>query len=257
MAILRANGSFLKANGKILVRPENKIDPDIVILQDWVSQVGLQPTIGTVPSASFDPTGPLDVSGTGWSGTPYVNSRSVGYTNRTNPTTNGIVYNFDGGLVLGDGAIDFTIEAWIRRTTSSNDPNERLYPRFGLIDLSSPGQDFLFATYDWAMCILNAGRKITWASNSMPLDEWHHYALVMHDGNYFAFRDGVKTATYTPANYQLPSFVIRPQYYWTTSWGSINENPRLDYAQVCLTKRAKWLENFTPPTKPYCLGMEE
>ena len=80
MAILRANGSFLKANGKILVRPENKIDPDIVILQDWVTQdVGLQPT-GGIPaslSARFDPDGPLDVSGTGWSGTPYVSAQAV------------------------------------------------------------------------------------------------------------------------------------------------------------------------------------
>lgn len=255
MAILRANGSFLKANGKILVRPENKIDPDIVILQDWVTQVGLQPTVGSVPSASFDPDGPLDVSGTGWSGTPYVNSRSVGYTNRANPATNGIVYNFDGGLVLGDGAIDFTIEAWIRRTTSSNDSNEKFYQRFGLYDFSN-GHDFLFATYEWAMCMANNGRKITW--NTMPLGEWHHYALVVHDGNFFGFRDGIKIVSpYALTSHQLPSFVIRPQYYWATSWGSIYENPRLDYAQICLTKRAKWLENFSPPTRPYCLGMEE
>ena len=234
------------------------IDPDIIILQDWVTpDVGLQPSSGDVPSASFDPNGPLDVSGTGWSGTPYVNSRSVGYTLRTNPTTNGIVYDFEGGLVLGDGAIDFTIEAWIRRATSSNDSNERLYPRFGLIDFSSAGHDLLFATFDWAMCVLNNGRQISWSSNSAPLNEWHHYALVMHDGNYFGFRDGVKTSTRsTPANYQLPSFVIKPQYYWATSWGSIYENPRLDYAQMCLTKRAKWLEDFTPPTRPYCLGLE-
>ena len=269
MAILRANGSFLKANGKILVRPENKIDPDIVILQDWVTQdVGLQPTDG-IPaslSARFDPNGPLDVSGTGWEGTPYVRAQDLGFSNVRVPSSTydtnfplyaANQYRYEQGITpygFYTQGVDFTIEAWCRLAelpTSFLD-TLRYQPLIGLfndqmgLSIGVDRERIVFFNHTGQMIGIYRADYL-----------WHHYALVAHENIIRIYVDGVRLGTDYPITPSAMTFFIiakRGNVRWAGSWIDM---ANYDYAQVCLTKRAKWLENFTPPTRPYCLGMEE
>lgn len=267
MEILRANGIFLKANGKILVRPENKIDPDIVILQDWVTQgVGLQPTSGTVPSANFDPDGPLDVSGTGWSGTPYVSNQDIGWANVRVPESgystnfwqyaqNQLVYDnlWDYGF-YGPG-VDFTVEAWLRLSQSASSGLQE-FRNQPLVGLLNSGMSCLFGLHDSGISYYNHN-GLTSISQYSVIQGWHHYAIVVHDNVARIYLDGTKWGGDMPISYgymQLFMIAKRGHVNWAGTW---YDKAKYDYAQVCLTKRAKWLENFTPPTRPYCLGMEE
>lgn len=269
MAILRANGSFLKANGKILVRPENKIDPDIVILQDWVTQdVGLQPT-GGVPSimhpTRFDPNGPFDVSGTGWEGTPYITNEDLGYTDVRVPSgtydTNFPLYaanqyRYEQGITPYEfytQGVDFTFEAWLRYAAQRGNLSYLRYqPLIGLFNAST---GISVGVQDSGIAFFDAnGRRI---SQNSSLSGWHHYAVVVHNNSAAIYVDGVRWGSDYPivsSGMTFFSIAKRGLVNWA---GSTILMAKYDYAQICLTKRAKWLENFTPPTRPYCLGMEE
>lgn len=231
------------------------IDPDIIILQDWVTQdVGLHPTSGTIPSASFDPDGPLDVNGTGWSGTPYVINAFIGYTKTTDKSKR-LVYS-DGlsAFNLCDGNTSFTIEGWVNVTDRANTwSGERAGEVFSLFG----SKDFQICTFDSDFDVYNVGRTgLMILSGSAQINKWHHVALMCDGGNYWSSLDGVITRTSTPLKtFTAESFCIGNRWYGSAA-GSTYPLPRIKYAQVCLTKRAKWTENFTPPTKPYCLGME-
>ena len=242
------------------------IDPDIIILQDWVTQdVGLQPT-GGIPaslSARFDPNGPLDVSGTRWGGTPYVSAQDLGWSDVRTPAgtydTNFSLYaakqyRYEQGITpygFYTQGVDFTIEAWCRLSTrpSVYMDSLRRQPIIGLFN---------------EQIGLNIGvdREIIRFYNHTGImdgvfsadQNWHHYALVVHENIIRIYVDGVRLGRDFPISPSaMTFFAIAKRGYvsWAGSWVSM---VNYDYAQVCLTKRAKWLENFTPPTRPYCLG---
>lgn len=244
------------------------IDPDIIILQDWVTQdVGLQPTGGWPssgqPTPSYDPDGPLDVSGTGWSGTPFVNNQDLGWSYVQVPSnaysTDFHLYaqnqlRYEEGLEqIGLYTLDkdFTIEAWLRLTHSRGNLSYlRSQPLIGLFNETSMCcfglRDSGIGYWDWD------GMRY---SQFSALSGWHHYAIVVHNNVAKMFIDGVSVngAGYPISPSTMTSFIIAKFGYVNWS-GSRVDMARYDYAQICLTKRAKWTEDFTPPTRPYCLG---
>ncbi len=232
-----------------------RIDPDIIILQDWATQgVGLQPTSGTVPPARFDPNGPLDVSGTGWSGTPFVRNSDIGNVQKDNDL---VPYSivWQGQAItdyhLVDGSTEFTMEAWLRLVTASAMRTERVAPLIGLFGNNS----YNLGTFDsYTLNMYNQLRKNP--EYRFDVGTWHHVAIVCTGSTFFGFRDGVKSsATGSLYSFAYTLFAIVPRLYQSVL-GSTYRSPEYDIAQVCLTNRAKWTENFTPPTRPYCLGME-
>lgn len=258
MILTHGINSLLRGGG-------GRIDPDIVILQDWVTQgVGLQPT-GGIPaslSARFDPDGPLDVSGTGWSGTPYVSAQDLGWSDVRVPSgtysTNFHLYaanqyRYEQGIApygFYTQGVDFTFETWLRYAASRDHLSEfRAQPMIGLFNDST---GICIGTLDNGVGLYDAnGRHETQFS---PLSGWHHYAIVVHNNIARIYVDGVVWGTdYPIVSSAMTFFAIakRGHVNWAGSWVSM---VNYDYAQVCLTKRAKWLEDFTPPTRPYCLG---
>lgn len=246
MILTHGINSLLRGGG-------GNIDPDIVILQDWVTQdVGLQPTSGTVPPARFDPNGPLDVSGTGWSGTPFVRNSDIGNMQKDNDLVPySIVWQGQGitDYHLVDGSTEFTMESWLRLVTASTMRSERAAPLIGLFGNNS----YNLGTYDsYELDMFNQTRKNP--SFRFEVGNWHHIAIVCTGSTILGFKDGV--AVVTPGSlysFAYTLFAIVPRLYERVL-DSTYRSPEYDYAQVCLTKRAKWLEDFTPPTRPYCLG---
>lgn len=237
-----------------------RIDPDIVILQDWVTQdVGLQPT-GGIPaslSARFDPNGPLDVSGTGWGGTPYVSAQDLGWSTIQSgdnfPLYAARQYRYENGIApyeFNTQGIDFTFEAWLRFVAPRGNLSE--YRSLPLIGLFNNSTNICMGLFDNGISFCDAnGRHIAQYS---ALTGWHHYAVVVHNNIARIYVDGVIFGSdYPIVSSAMTFFIIAKR--GTVSWaGSRIDMANYDYAQVCLTKRAKWLENFTPPTRPYCLG---
>lgn len=242
-----------------------RIDPDIVILQDWVTQgVGLQPT-GGIPSslsARFDPDGPLDVSGTGWSGTPYVSAQDLGFSNVNNSAASSDTnfslyaanqYRYEQGITpygFNTQDVDFTFEAWLRWSAPrGNLSSYRAQPMIGLFNDSA---NICIGLWDSGIGFYDAnGRHVTQFS---ALNGWHHYAVVVHNNSATIYVDGVKFGSnYSVVPSAMTFFAIskRGNIKYAGSWIDM---ANYDYAQVCLTKRAKWTSNFTPPTRPYCLG---
>lgn len=230
------------------------IDPDIIILQDWVTQgVGLQPTSGIVPPARFDPNGPLDVSGTGWSGTPFVRNSDIGNVKKDNDL---VPYSivWQGQAItdyhLVDGSTEFTMEAWLRLVTASTMRNERVAPLIGLFGNNS----YNLGTFDaYGIDVYNQTRKNP--GFAFDAGTWHHIAIVCTGSTILGFKDGVHATPGSLYSFAYTLFAIVPRLY-ERILDSTYRSPEYDIAQACLTNRAKWLEDFTPPTRPYCLGME-
>lgn len=240
------------------------IDQDIILLQDWVTpDIGVQPS-GSLPAPApyWDPDGPLDVTGTGWAGTPYVRTQEIGWADVKVPPNGsstdfylyaleGIVYNQGlSGYSLGSQDVDFTIEAWMRYSAARG--NLSYYRGQPLLGLFSPSSRCCFGVWDNGVGYWDdSGRRI---SQYGPLEGWHHYAIVKHGPTVNMYVDG----SYFGSNYELTPGVIdtfaiakRGYIYWA---GTRIDMARYDFAQVCVTRRAKWLGEFTPPTTPYCLG---
>ncbi len=240
----------------------SRLDPDIIILQDWVTpDVGLQPT-GGIPaslSARFDPDGPLDVSGTGWSGTPYVSAQDLGWVTMSSsdnfPSYAARQYRYENGIApyeFNTQGVDFTFEAWLRYAAPrGNLSSYRDQPLIGLFNNSA---NICIGLWDSGIGFYDAnGRHV---SQYAPLNGWHHYAVVVHNNKANIYVDGVIFGADYPIAPSAMTFFIIAKRYNVKYAGSWIDMANYDYAQICLTKRAKWLENFTPPTRPYCLGME-
>lgn len=242
----------------------SNIDPDIIILQDWVTQgVGLQPTSGTVPSASFDPDGPLDVSGTGWSGTPYVSNNDIGRSRLDNNSqmsdTDFEIFAADG-LVYGDGIdsvdfgnVDYTVEFWAKKIGDRY--NADVFRSVPAIGLYNEQKHFCFGFFDNVISVYSPERNF--GANLATSTQWHHFAMVSKNNILDIYYDGTKYLSghkevTNPFDFTFFSICKIGRRPFLGEW---KYSPNYIYAQVCLTKRAKWTENFTPPTKPYCLGV--
>lgn len=247
----------------------SSLDPDIVILQDWMTRdVGLQPSSGTVPAASFDADGPLDVSGTGWSGTPYMRQSTLGLTDaRTNQgsySTNftmfaaqGLVYAGVRELNLCSSGIPFTLEMWLRRVSERDSVDSFNYtPIVGLFNDSDDSyyNTFSFGWKDVGVSYFDKNGRHN-SVYATPLNEWHHYALVVDGDRVTEYIDGIGYPAINLYINPMEFFSIckRARVSWAGSWSYFVDS---DIAQLCLTKRAKWTSNFTPPRRPYCLGAE-
>lgn len=235
-------------------RGESPIDPDIVILQDWMTTgIGIQPSSGTIPTADFDVNGPLDVSGTGWSGTPYVRNSAIGNVQKDSDLVPYSIVWQGQALAdyhLVDGNTEFTMEAWLRLVTDSKMYSERVAPLFGLFGNNS----YNLGTFDSRnVNLFNETRKNP--EFSFRDNAWHHVAVVCTGSSILGFFDGASVSPATLYSFNYTLFAIVPRLYQQV-YGSTSRSPEYDFAQVCLTKRAKWTSNFTPPTRPYCLGIQ-
>ena len=234
------------------IRRGSLIDPDIVILQDWMTTgVGIQPSSGNIPNAEFDANGPLDVSGTGWSGTPYVRNNRISNPLATEDILNySIQYDFSQDYISSVG-YEFTLEAWFRLVTASG-----LYSTTDthLVGMKGSNTDFLLGCFNNnEIFVYNNGRKNP--GFTMVVSEWHHIAIVCHNNATKGYIDGDSVSGSSLIQFTSDKFIICPRVYQEV-WGSRYNSPQYDYAQICLTKRAKWTSNFTPPTRPYCLGIQ-
>lgn len=245
---------MILTHGGNSIRRGSLIDPDIVILQDWMTTgIGIQPSSGNIPNADFDDSGPLDVSGTGWSGTPYVRNSTIGNVQKDSDLVPySIVWQGQtlADYHLVDGNTEFTMEAWLRLVTDSTMYSERTAPLLGLFGNNS----YNLGAFDSRFVNLynNIRKNPEFGFND---NAWHHVAVVCTGSSIIGFFDGDRVSPGTLYSFNYTLFAIVPRLYQQV-FGSTYRSPEYDFAQVCLTKRAKWTSNFTPPTRPYCLGIQ-
>lgn len=230
------------------------IDPDIVLLQDWMNyDIGAQLSSGTIPTIGFDSDGPLDVTGTGWSGTPYINQGSLGKVRIdkwTENTSENLKYNLENLLDLSQ---DWTFECWIKQSNTGYEDSYNM-PSYMTLHKTSGNTGILGS---FKNVISSLGRNLEYSGIKSDTANWHHICVIRYSGTNKLYVDGTLRFTNTSFTFSndLLHFIIVPRLYATYSVSDYDYRYLTGIAQVCLTKRAKWTENFTPSTRPYCLGL--
>lgn len=233
--------------------PPPIIDPDIVLLQDWMTyDIGAQLSSGTIPTVGFDADGPLDVTGTGWSGTPYINQDSLGKVkigNWTENTSENLKYNLENLLDLSQ---DWTFECWIKQSNTGYEDSYNM-PSYMTLHKTS-GNMSIFGSFKNVISCM--GRNMEYNGIKSDTTNWHHICVIRSSGTNKLYVDGTLRTTNTSVTFSndLLHFIIVPRLWVQYSASDYDYRYLTRIAQVCLTKRAKWTDNFTPPTKPYCLG---
>lgn len=209
---------------------------DIVFLKDWVNSYGLQQSSGSNPTTiHYDESGPLDVTGTGLSGTPYVLNSEI---NELNWTQNDVVSLQTTG--------QFSFEIWCRYLTvsSSNSPIAFFYSPES--NLWSEGFSIRQAAPTHATAWINDDAPATYSVSDFS--QWHHYAVSCDSNKHTRFFiDGtlIHTSTRTPSRY--------PQFTICNKWSG---RGLLAYAQPVMWKTCKWISGFTPKTKLLATDMQ-
>lgn len=244
MSILTMHHGLMAGAGK----KAPPVDPHIILLWDGVSSYGPQPTSGVTPTIHYDANGPLDVIGTGWSGTPYVNAVEMGgYAPNVSALARGSGYGLhwtqnDFLSKIDPTTTGVTIEGWVRRKTSGGDGN----PCFGFFSTNNSYELCPGVRYGNIASWYNGTRKGTAYTDAGNV--WHHVALTNAANKFYMFVDGSvvnNTQSGTIANIDI--FTICSGYL-----GDYRGD--FDVAQVAVWDMAKYTAAFTPPTRPYILG---
>jgi len=150
-------------------------------------------------------------------------------------------------LALGSG--DFTIEAWVRRSTPGSGA--------GVVLQMSAGTDsysLLFgyiSSSDYVVYISSNGSSWDIASaqvlGAIENDVWVHYALTRYGSTFRTFRNGIQQATWTSSSsiYQATNQVTVGRAQGTHNYVGYMQDVRI-------TKGiARYTSNFTVPTSAF------
>lgn len=225
------------------------IDPSIVLLFDGVSNYGYQPIRGILnPTIRYDADGPLDVSGTGWTGTPYVWDKDLGEATtltQIHDNNHGMHWNQADLVDLNKFGGEFTLDFWYKVVEGTNRGN---LPSVMFSD-----------GYNWSIMLTNYYYQINaavWYKNGsqQPIlycdfnnSVWTHLAISQKSGKLYLFVNGVKV-------YEGSDFHRSAQSQLFSICSVYDSRGSANIAQVCVRNVAKWTDNFTPPTRPYILG---
>ncbi|MDP3790309.1 MAG: putative Ig domain-containing protein, partial [Candidatus Omnitrophota bacterium] len=144
------------------------------------------------------------------------------------------------------GLGDFTIDWWEYRTRNTGASIIRnassTYPAFIL------GYNNVGGTLDIYMSSNGSGWDVAGGRSLGPvtLNGWHHYAVVRNGNNFYAFKDGIQTDTWTSsASLKTNSNPLSIGRYLSTYFqGSLDE--------IRVSKGiARWTSNFTPAAAEY------
>ena len=267
-------------------------DPRVLMLWYGPSENVQEPTGGiSNPTIEYDTNGPLDVTGTGWSGTPCIAKNNLG-GQLTGPwLVDGKGLQWTQPSIINQLAQNkpFTVEFWLRNdypTTTSNFGDGGFPVSFiTKQDFQMSGTDLIpnpslggWYGFEYFKKIYNTrGFNGNAASNTQQpfagqAMKWVHLALT-NDGSgnksglrYFA--NGVEmlygrafpqsgTGTWGESfdNNQYPWLLKNVQALMIGNVGSTNAcNWRI--AQLAVFNYCKYTSNFTPQRKPYFMGID-
>lgn len=267
----------------------NKIDPRIILLWYGNDKDYLPPSDKYSEMVTlYDENGPLNVEGTGWSGTPCVSRSGLGglvHNNGGNwlQLNKGLHWRQPEVLSQLDKSKPWTFEFWLRSDTGGFSDGDKC-----VSFMTKPGGNVTGDGVDGDGVLPNPaiggyyGMARFWYRNSAtvttsgtpssgggvfsPAPKWAHFALT-YDGS--GTRSGLRlyingNQSYYSSNKPYGEMYSTSNWPWAfkdlqavsiTTSESNTCNWRI--AQICLMNYVRYTKNFTPQKKPYFLGLDE
>lgn len=182
----------------------------------------------------------------------FLYGHNVGYNNfvRTN-------YSYGlSATEMKSGNMSGTIALWAKYQSSSTTLSQ--FPTFSVVrfngtEMTSQGTDLL--TIDTTNRYLKFYNGVSQQSsqiyhktfpNDFNVGEWHYYAFVVNQAKIYAFVDG---ELYTEGTIYSSIDAYTDKPYFTPYFDKMYK----DFDEILVCKEALYLQNFTPPTKPWQL----
>lgn len=236
------------------VKSGGGVDPDILLFDDFIAghRVGFTDYVhGSVSQLHRDTSGsaPLDY---GDEGMPYIGIKS---------SINDYLQYYTAGhaveerLKSGD---DFTWEFWSKSLFNSNDQaSQNTRPFF---DINPNTRNNIYGSiqfnydtrYSWNLTDNDTPRGFLSPYSTYDINPasrgWTHWAFVRHTGICSLYKNGVYVGNFIDASSATSNYLL----LIPNSTRAKTDDHQI--AHICFTARARWTENFTPPTTPYVKG---
>jgi hypothetical protein len=249
----------------------------------------LAPSMGIAnPTIGYDANGPLDVSGTSWTGTPYISRYNLGGRS-TGPwlvDNKGIHWTQESITSQISKNNPFTIEFWLKDDYPTTDygfgdgqfpvtllgkagfelsgadtiPTLGLGGYYGMVEYQEPYKNISTNT---GLTTHSIGAEYYQPWNSK--DAWVHLALTYDgSGNYSGMHLYADGREMLNEDHNLGYLLRNDNFDWifnnpqalSVMYNGYTNGCDWKMAQLAMFNYCKYTGNFTPQTKPYCLGVD-
>lgn len=267
----------------------SKVDPRIIFLWYGTDKDVLKPSESySELETLYDPNGPLNVTGTGWSGTPCVSRSGLGGLVRNNGAkwlqlNKGLHWRQPEVLSQFDKSKPWTFEFWLRNDYGNTG-------NFGDGDwcvsfMSKQGSDITMWQKDsdgvipcpaisgwYGSLIIRyifSGSNLSYNSLASVFGnalKWVHFAMTYNgNGNKSGLRLFAGGTEIKDRNGNAYGNIFSDaQFGWMfkdlqalSIVTAVDNTCNWRIAQICLMNYVRYTKNFTPATKPYFLGLDD
>ena len=180
------------------------------------------------------------------------------YTITNNGVTLSKTGKFDRGSLYFNGSSslsfplshsgDLTLEGWFYQTSSTNSS----YPTPYTLGLGSYRGLYLHALATTTFCATSTSNaQLSGTGQTTKLNEWIHFAQVLSGTTCYNFINGELKSTITGVGTNYTRLVLGTLSESDSSLSLTSCNWQGYLSEFKITKRAKWLSDFIPPTRPY------
>jgi hypothetical protein len=144
------------------------------------------------------------------------------------------------------GTNDFTIECWVRTSSTADDGIFQISNNSGGFKTTNESGPLMGINAGILRFALNSGDAVTSTGATINDAQWHHIAMSRSGTSLKAFVDGITVSTVANSINCTGQFLCVAGYYSTT----FTLNGNIDDFRI--TKGiARYTANFTPPTAPF------